>query len=220
MLAPHKGFVPSSIWLKCRKKLMNNTTFQSGRKARNTWMAGKVKCGRCGYALMSVGNSTGTQYLRCSKRADNKSCEGCGKLKTHDFESFIFGEMAKKMGQFESLIGGNEDRIDPRITALQIELAQVDEEIEKLLDTLSGANPILLSYANSKIETLDTKRQNLVKEIADLSAEVMSPRQIRELSNHIHNWENISFENRRKVIDGLITQIKATSEYVQIEWKI
>lgn len=220
VLAPHKGFVPSSIWLKCRKKLMNNTTFQSGRKARNTWMAGKVKCGRCGYALMSVGNSTGTQYLRCSKRADSKSCVGCGKLKTHDFESFIFGEMAKKMSQFESLIGGNEDRVDPRITTLQIELAKVDEEIEKLLDTLSGANPILLSYANSKIEALDTKRQNLVKEIADLSAEVMSPRQIRELSNHIHNWENISFEDRRKVIDGLITQIRATSEYVQIEWKI
>ena len=220
VLAPHKGFVPSSIWLKCRKKLMNNTTFQSGRKARNTWMAGKVKCGRCGYALMSVGNSTGTQYLRCSKRADNKSCEGCGKLKTHDFESFIFGDMAKKMSQFESLIGGNEDRVDPRITSLQIELAKVDEEIEKLLDTLSGANPILLSYANSKIEALDTKRQNLVKEIADLSAEVMSPRQIRELSNHIHNWENISFEDRRKVVDGLITQIRATSEYVQIEWKI
>ena len=220
VLAPHKGFVPSSIWLKCRKKLMNNTTFQSGRKARNTWMAGKVKCGRCGYALMSVGNSTGTQYLRCSKRADNKSCEGRGKLKTHDFESFIFGEMAKKMSQFESLIGGNEDRVDPRITSLQIELAKVDEEIEKLLDTLSGANPILLSYANSKIEALDTKRQNLVKEIADLSAEVMSPRQIRELSNHIHNWENISFEDRRKVVDGLITQIRATSEYVQIEWKI
>ena len=220
VLAPHKGFVPSSIWLKCRKKLMNNTTFQSGRKARNTWMAGKVKCGRCGYALMSVGNSTGTQYLRCSKRADNKSCEGCGKLKTHDFESFIFGEMAKKMSQFESLIGGNEDRVDPRITSLQIELAKVDEEIEKLLDTLSGANPILLSYANSKIEALDTNRQNLVKEIADLSAEVMSPRQIRELSNHIHNWENISFEDRRKVVDGLITQIRATSEYVQIEWKI
>ena len=53
-----------------------------------------------------------------------------------------------------------------------------------------------------------------------MSAEVMSPRQIRELSNHIHNWENISFEDRRKVVDGLITQIRATSEYVQIEWKI
>ena len=169
-------------------------------------------------ATLARGRKGGLRHWRTYKA--NKSCEGCGKLKTHDFESFIFGEMAKKMSQFESLIGGNEDRVDPRITALQIELAKVDEEIEKLLDTLSGANPILLSYANSKIEALDTKRQNLVKEIADLSAEVMSPRQIRELSNHIHNWENISFEDRRKVVDGLITQIRATSEYVQIEWKI
>ena len=29
---------------------------------------------------MSVGNPMGTQYLRCSKRADNKSCEGCGTI--------------------------------------------------------------------------------------------------------------------------------------------
>lgn len=71
-----------------------------------------------GYALMSVGNPTGTQYLRCSKRADNKSCEGCGTLKTHDFEVFIFGEMAKKLSQFGSLVGRDENRADPRITAL------------------------------------------------------------------------------------------------------
>lgn len=42
VIAPHKGFVPSDIWLRCRKKLMTNTTFQNGRKARNTWLAGKI----------------------------------------------------------------------------------------------------------------------------------------------------------------------------------
>ena len=73
---------------------------------------------------------------------------------------------------------------------------------------------------NKLTEEEQWAKLKLVKEIADLSAEVMSPRQIRELSNHIHNWENISFEDRRKVVDGLITQIRATSEYVQIEWKI
>ena len=73
VLAPSEGIVPADTWLRCRKKLLANITFQGGRKARNTWLAGKIKCGRCGYALMSVGNPTGTQYLRCSKRADNKS---------------------------------------------------------------------------------------------------------------------------------------------------
>ena len=64
VMAPSEGLVSADVWLRCRKKLMANTTFQNGRKAKNTWLAGKVKCGRCGYALMSVGNPSGVQYLR------------------------------------------------------------------------------------------------------------------------------------------------------------
>ena len=53
VLAPSEGLVSSDTWLRCRKKLMANKTFQGGRKAKNTWLAGKIKCGRCGYALTS-----------------------------------------------------------------------------------------------------------------------------------------------------------------------
>ena len=35
VIAPHEGLVSSDTWLKCRKKLMANLTFQNGRKARN-----------------------------------------------------------------------------------------------------------------------------------------------------------------------------------------
>ena len=56
VLAPHEGIVPSDIWLTCRKKLMNNMKIQSARKATHTWLAGKIKCGNCGYALMSIFN--------------------------------------------------------------------------------------------------------------------------------------------------------------------
>ena len=55
---------------------MTNTTFQNGRKARNTWLAGKIKCGKCGYALKTTHNPSGYEYLRCSKRADHKGCPG------------------------------------------------------------------------------------------------------------------------------------------------
>ena len=33
---------------------MANTTFQQGRKPKNTWLAGKIKCGHCGYALKAT----------------------------------------------------------------------------------------------------------------------------------------------------------------------
>ena len=49
----------------------------------------------------------------------------------------------------------------------------MESEIEKLLDTLTGASPVLLSYANSKIEDLDARRQSIANEIAKLSADAV-----------------------------------------------
>ena len=78
----------------------------------------------------------------------------------------------------------------------------------------------MLSYANGTIEELDTHRQTLIKAIAEMSAETMSPGQAELMSAHLDNWQNIDFEDRRQVADGLISQIRATSDHVSIEWKI
>lgn len=219
VVAPHEPLVSSDLWLRCRKKLLTNTSFQTGRKVLNSWLAGKIKCGNCGYALQSTRNPTGQEYFRCKKRADSKGCIGCGTIRKSEFEQFIFGAMSEKLREFKLLRGG-EEKANPKLTALQVELAQVESEIEKLLDTLTGANAILLAYANSKIEDLDNRRQTLTKTIAELSVETISPKQIELLSGHLANWEHISFDDKRKVVDGLISQIRATSDYVQIEWKI
>ena len=128
--------------------------------------------------------------------------------------------MLHQMGEFQTLTGGNPTKVNPKITALSVELAQLEAEIEKLLDTLTGANTTLLAYANNKIEELDTRRQTLIKTIADLSADAVSPEHMKRISNHLDNWDNADFEDRRLVVDGLISQIRATSESVQIEWKI
>lgn len=220
VLAPHEGFIPSDLWLKCRKKLMANQTYQPARKARNTWMAGKIKCGNCGYALMSA-HSNGILYLRCTVHADNKSCPGCGCVKLHELEAVVYAAMVKKLREFRTLTGRKKGKaINPKLTAKQIELAQVESEIEKLVDTLTGATPVLLSYVNSKIGELDNRRQTLTAEIAKLTAETVSPEQIDTISNYLDNWETVSFEDKRHVLDLMVALIRATHEKVQIEWKI
>jgi len=221
VIAPHEGIVSSDTWLTCRKKLMNNMAFKGQHKAKNTWLAGKVKCGRCGAGLMSISNPQGKyNYFRCRKRADAKSCEGCGTLRVHELEESVYGEMVKKLADFQVLTGGNPAKANPKLTALNVELAQVDAEIEKLLDNLTGANSILLSYANSRIEELDAKRQSLTKAIADMKANAISPEHMRSISGYLAKWEDVSFEDRQLVADGLISRILATSEAVQIEWRI
>ena len=40
-------------------------------------------------------------------------------------------------------------KANPKIAALQVDLAPMDGEIEKLVDSLTGANNVLLSYVNA-----------------------------------------------------------------------
>ena len=220
VLAPSEGFIPSDLWLRVRKKMMANQTYQPARKARNTWMAGKIKCGKCGYALMSA-HSCGYLYLRCTKHADSKFCSGCGTIRLRDLEAVVYQQMVKKLEDYKTLTGRKKKRTaSPKLTAKQTELARVESEIEKLLDTLTGATPVLISYANAKIEELDSRRQTLASEIAKLTAEAVSPEQIDTISNYLDDWENVSFEDKQQVVDLMITVIRATSERLQIEWKI
>ena len=221
VLAPHEGIVPPDIWLTCRKKLMNNMKIQSARKATHTWLAGKIKCGNCGYALMSINNPVGKQYLRCTKRLDNKSCAGCGKIITSELEAVVYQQMVKKLASYKTLTGRKKAaNANPKIAALQVELAHVNGEIEKLVDSLTGANNVLLSYVNVKIAELDGRKQELVKQIAELTVEAISPEQVNQISGYLDTWDNVSFDDKRRVVDLMITTVAATSDSLNITWKI
>jgi hypothetical protein len=220
VVAPHEGLVSSDLWLTVRKKLMNNKTYPSGRKATTTWLSGKVKCGRCGYGLSCACSKYEVLYFRCRRRADRKNCEGCGTLHVREVERFIYDEMHRKMGEFHTLTGGSPAKANVKLTAYRVELAQVEAEIEKLLNTLTGANAVLLSYANSKIEELDTKRQLLLKAIADMTNDSVAPDKLNQISGYLNDWVNVDIADKRFVLDGLINRINITSESVQIEWKI
>ena len=128
-------------------------------------------------------------------------------------------EMVKKLSEFQTLTA-KATTVNPKLTALNVELAQVENEIEKLLNTLTGANAVLLSYANGKIEELDARRQQLIKEIAALNVETISPQKIEFLSAHLENWNTIDFDDRRQVTDIILSQVQATSDRVSFEWKI
>ena len=88
------------------------------------------------------------------------------------------------------------------------------------MSALPLVNPlyyILFSLIENQTE-IDVSLGN--QGLAALSAEAMSPEQIERLSVYLNQWEEIDFEDRRQVADGLISQIRATDEHVSIEWKI
>ena len=224
VIAPHEGFIPSETWLACKRKMMSNKCFSGAtptRKAKNTWLAGKIKCGKCEMGLSGTwGANPKATYFRCRKKAELKSCVGCGTLRIFEVEKFVHDEMIMKMGEFQTLTGGNFTKANPKLNALNIELAQVDSDIDKLLDKLMDANAALTKYINAKVEELDAHKQGLIKAIADMSAEAVSLDQMERISNYLGNWDSTDFDDRQLVVNGLINRILATSEKIKIEWKI
>ena len=111
-------------------------------------------------------------------------------------------------------------KANQKIAALQVELLHVDSEIEKLVDSLTGANNVLLSYVNVKIAELGGRKQELVKQIAELTVEAISPEQVNQISGYLDTWDNVSFDDKRRVVDLMITTVAATSDSLNITWKI
>ncbi len=127
----------------------------------------------------------------------------------------------EKAGQLQNADGRKKAaKANPKITALQVELAHVDSEIEKLVDSLTGANNVLLSYVNVKIAELDGRKQELLAKIAELTVEAISPEQVSQISGYLDTWDSVSFDDKRQVVDLMITTVAATSDSLNITWKI
>ena len=79
--------------------------------------------------------AAGAILLYRFKRLDNKSCPGCGKIITSELEAVVYQQMVKKLASYKTLTGRKKAaKANPKIAALQVELAHVDSEIEKLAE--------------------------------------------------------------------------------------
>ncbi|SCH14237.1 Uncharacterised protein [uncultured Blautia sp.] len=99
--------------------------------------------------------------------AKSKNCPGCGKIHKEEFEQSIFSAMQEKFKDFQ-ILHGREEKVNPKLTAYQVELAQVEAEVEKLLDTLTRPMRLCLPMPTNKFEEPDTRRQTISKAIAEL----------------------------------------------------
>ncbi len=98
-----------------------------------------------------------------------------------------------------------------KMNELKAQLKTTEAEIEQLIDSLSGASPVLVSYANEKIEALDLHRKTLNAQIAELSVKRTPPEQIEQLSNHIKMWDKLLMDDKRHVLDMMVDVIYATN---------
>lgn len=223
VLAPHEGIVPSDIWLKARMKCLNNKQVQIPYFGCNTWLIGKVKCGKCGYALTIRKCKLKTRtrrYFICSKRMNTNKCSGVGGIDADVFEPFILEQMKDHVKEIDSLSAQSRIRENPKIHELNIKIETLSEEIGKLLDKIADANDVLMDYINKRVKELDAQIKVYRQQISELSplqnAEKIDTKKLR---NYMDHWEELTLDDKRSVVDQMIVVIKATEDSCEITWR-
>jgi len=83
-----------------------------------------------------------------------------------------------------------------------------------------GKNITLVNYTPILSPEQREKLNLEIEQSAALTAETVSPEQIETISNYLADWGNVSFDDKRRVVDLMISAIHATSESINIVWKI
>ena len=200
---------------------MNNKQVAKPIKAKNTWLAGKLKCSRCGYSLV-IRKWKYNRYYMCSHRLNNiESCEGVGGLIAEDIETIVFEALSKKIEELGRLTSQSLSHDSPRISELKIKIAQYQKDAENLISKMEMADATLMRYINQKITEIDEKKEALERELGSLEDQKRSTQvDIHEISNCLTYWEKLSNQDKLTVVDAFITSITTSKEGVSIQWKL
>lgn len=225
VLAPHNGLIDSDIWIKCRNKIEQNRQAHNGRISMRTWLGGKLKCGKCGYALRfnrQVNKTTTNEYFLCSNHLNYGKCEGFGVVHQKDLEIAVFEEMKRKVKDYKL----REKKIDEKplkeMQSISKTIEQKQKEINSLIEKLVVANESVTRYVNERVETLDIEISNLKGQLLQLQLQYEKHENldVKSIEPYLNNWDHIELTDKQKIADLLIDRILATKTDLQIIWKM
>ena len=228
VVAPHRGFIPPDVWLTCRRKLLGNHQVKTC-KAKNSFLSGKIKCGNCGYAIVvrfSQRSKGHIRYFIDTGWTENHCCTH--KLPTihaDDFEMVIIDKIRAKLSELTIQADTNaKDELLEMIGHIEEKIVRLDSEIEGLVDKimLPDIDKTTVKYINERIAKLDSQKTELSREADKLKADRQKRNETdyKVLHNVMDKWNELSFEDKRSVIELLIEKILVFPDKIEIRWKV
>lgn len=211
VLMQHEGVIPSSIWLKCQRKLEQNKQVGNSLSNKTSWLAGKLFCAKCGQTMTTIKNKKTNgdyrRYFNCTGKSHKKTCSGVkATIYAEDIELLVencISEKLKSMGTIQkSLTSSNTSQQN----ALKLKLTEVEMQQKKLGEMLLTAdlNIDMISIVNQKATDLAKQRQILLDKKNDLTE---STADIKSAINLAKRWQKAKYEEKKAVTNALIKSI-------------
>lgn len=210
-IAPHNGVIDSDIFLYCQHKLKNNKQLKNTFKGKYSWLTGRIKCKKCGYAF-TVRNSNCKEgivkYFVCSGKYVQKVCTEKQTHRVENIEEFVKEEMLKKVQE----IRANKPLNNTFNDTFNKKIEEIDAKINILLGSLEESSGASINYISNRINQLDAQRKELIE------------KQTNEYSKKMRfvlpdfDYDNLSFDDLKTLSSLLIKNVYMDSENIEIEW--
>lgn len=219
VIAPHEGFIDSDLWIRCRERALDQQQIKRNPKAKNTWLAGLVKCGNCGYALVRKNYvKKNISYFLCSHKMNDNLCCGCGTIHADEFEKFILQKIKEKLADFKEFELEGVTANNPKIEELKARQIAIDNEINETVKNVAGASETVMAYINENVERLHSEKLQIQAEIQHLSENRYSANE--KIICDFDKFDELPFERKRELANAVIKKIYATSDKIDIIWNI
>lgn len=219
VLAPHEGFIDSDLWIRCRERALDQQQIKRNPKAKNTWLAGLVKCGNCGYALVRKNYvKKNISYFLCSHKMNDNLCCGCGTIHADEFEKFILQKIKEKLADFKEFEVAGANANNPKIEELKARQTAIENEISETVKNVAGASEMVMAYINESVERLHSEKIQIQAEIQRLSENRYSANE--KIICDFDKFDILPFERKRELANAVIKKIYATSDKIDIIWNI
>jgi hypothetical protein len=219
VVAPHEGFIESDLWIRCRQRALDQQQIKRNPKAKNTWLAGLVKCGYCGYALVRKDyKNKAVNYFLCSHKMNDSLCCGCGTIHADEFEKLILQKIKQRLYDFKQFELKLPNRSNPKIEELKARELAIDNEINEIVKGVIGANETVMAYINQNVEKLHNEKLLVKAEIQQLSENRYSASE--QVICDFDKFDELPFERKRELACAVIKKIYATSDKIDIIWNI
>ena len=225
VIAPHKGIINSDTWIKCRLKGEQNIQIPNRRKSYKTWVSGKLKCRKCGYALRYnkwTGKTVENEYYLCSAVSGNHRCQGIGAVRKSIIEEEMLRQIEKKVNEMQL----EQTRSSPHqaeINTINVTIFNKEKEIDSLLDKFVGGSETIMKRLNEKVDVIEREIHILKQEALRLEESRSSRHQIntKVIQEIFKRWDEVSMGEKQAISDILIKRVLVDEDKtLEIVWKV
>ncbi len=230
----HPALITQEQFDACQKLRELRASNSPTNWSRSTVLGGLLFCKQCGarYGL-AISRARGNEYRYYScytrKKGSRMMMRGDHCSNKHwrqeDLDAIILGEIRKLAMDPDYIVQIKEDHhstdISQKIAVIKKEISNINEERSRFMK-LYGKGTFTMDEIQAEVESLNSKREKLEAQLAELSAEDPETT-VEEVREIVSNFDDIiekgSINDKIQLVQSLIDRIELDGEDITIHWK-